>query len=59
MSNFGSWIDRHVGHMTLEEKIELGRNLGVPHPKDPHPELARRRTQKEIEDNLKTKEMPD
>ena len=37
---YGNWLDRHVSHMTLEEKIELGRRHGVPHPQDPHPELA-------------------
>ena len=56
---FSEWIDKHVGHMTLEEKIAFGRTLGVPHPKDPHPELARKRTRKEIKENLKSKEMPD
>lgn len=59
MSNFGDWLNRHVGHMTLEEKIAMGRRLGVPYPQDPHPELAKKRTQKEIENNLETKEMPD
>ena len=44
MAGLEGWIDRHVGHMTLEEKIELGRSLGVPHPKDPHPELAKKMT---------------
>ena len=57
MSNFGNWLNKHVGHMTLEEKIALGRSHGVPHPRDPHPELAKKKTQKEIEDNLKTKEL--
>lgn len=51
MTNFGNWLNRHVRHMSLKEKIALGREYGVPHPKDPHPEFAKKKTRKKIKDN--------